>query len=260
MGHERLGVLPKTTPWSNIIDQMETLYESGDCSVADIAQEVLKNVRNRYEKLGEDVAIRTVLSALIKLSHAYSHEHPSDRFGELTLDNSISPTVSSVIQAIREKIPEGEINSEYTQLALRATSDALIEWQKEHASTQTNLFEPADESIQPWKELGTGAGFCELSKSFFGNLTERYLNYFLDRAASTHLTLSEKDRFDSELKEYVGEVSKHAFETAKITQSFSAGWFNKYVRDSLPDEKTKRRFINKTFKKLQEEILREETK
>ena len=63
MGHERLGVLPKTTPWSNIIDQMETLYESGDCSVADIAQEVLKNVRNRYEKLGEDVAIRTADSS-----------------------------------------------------------------------------------------------------------------------------------------------------------------------------------------------------
>ena len=139
MGHERLGGLPKTKRWDIIINQMQSLYESDECSVADIAQQVLKNVRNQYERLGEDAAIRTVLSALIKLSHAYSHERPSDRLGELKSDTSINPTVSSVIQAILQKIPDGEINSEYTQLALRATSDALIDWQKEHATTQTSL-------------------------------------------------------------------------------------------------------------------------
>lgn len=260
MGHERLGVLPKSKPWNTIINQMETLYQSDEYSVADIAQQVLRNVRHRYEKLGEDAAVGTILSALIKLSHAYSHDNPSDKLGDLKSDDSSSPTVTSIIQAIQKNIPENEINSEYAQLALRATSDALIGWQKEHASSQINLFEPTDESFQSWKEVGTGAGFCEISRSFFGNLTERYLNYFLNRITSERLTFHEKDRFDSELKEYVNEVSQHAFETAKITQSFSAGWFNKYAREGLPDEETERKFINKTFIKLKEEILREETK
>ncbi len=261
MGHERLGGLPKSQTWKTIIDKLRILYKSEEHSTDDIARHVLKNVRTRYGKLGTDEIVKTVLSAFIQLSHAYSHPDFDNRIGNLKPDNSDSPTVSSVIQAIKEEIPETEINSEYAQLALRAASDALIDFHKENLPRQASLFHPTDsESSQSWERLGGGAGFCELSKSFFGCLTKRYLDYYLDRITSEHLSFGEKERFDAELKKYVGEVSRHAFETAQITQSFSAGWFNKYAVDNIPNEETKQRFIDKVFAKLQEEFLREESK
>ena len=261
MGHERLGALPRTQKWQTIINKLGILYKSGEHSTDDIARDVLRNVRTRYRKLGTDETVKTVLSTFIQLSHAYSHPDFDNRIGSLKPDNLTSPTVSSVIRAVKEEISRTEVNSEYGQLALRAASDALISFHKENLPRQASLFNPTDnESSQSWRRLGKGAGFCELSKSFFGCLTKRYLNYYLDRVTSEHLSFAEKEKFDSELKKYVDEVSNHAFETAQITQSFSAGWFNKYAVENIPNEETKQRFINKVFAKLQEELLREESK
>jgi len=56
------------------------------------------------------------------------------------------------------------------------------------------------------------------------------------------------------------DVSRHAFETSKIAQSFAAGWFAKNTPESYPDEREIKYFLNRTFGKLKSELLREEEK
>ena len=123
---------------------------------------------------------------------------------------------------------------------------------------QPSLFPSENEAKDLWRQMDNGAGFCEASRLFFSKFTERYLNYFLDREASAVSTsILQRDEIDSRMREHIDGVSKYAFETARITQSFAAGWFNNHARDQLPSKLDSERFLYVAFGKMREELMRE---
>ena len=64
--------------------------------------------------------------------------------------------------------------------------------------------------------------------------------------------------FRQQLQKHLGDVSKHSFETAKITQSFAAGWFNKNAAKDQPSIAQLRHFLSYAFEKLREDLRRED--
>jgi hypothetical protein len=70
--------------------------------------------------------------------------------------------------------------------------------------------------------------------------------------------LFERHEFNRGLEKHVQEISQHAFETSKITQSFSAGWFNKVIKEGVPDDEKIQGFLSFAFQKINSELLREE--
>lgn len=69
-----------------------------------------------------------------------------------------------------------------------------------------------------------------------------------------------RKQFNKNLEDHVDRISKHAFETSKITQSFAAGWYNKEVKTAFPSDRKIRGFLAFAFKKINSELIREETK
>lgn len=67
----------------------------------------------------------------------------------------------------------------------------------------------------------------------------------------------DRERLKDELQEHIQKVSRYAFETAKITESFAAGWYNKHTKESIPSKKDIRGFLWLAFEKLREELRRE---
>ncbi|MDD5085551.1 MAG: hypothetical protein PHE61_05860 [Candidatus Omnitrophica bacterium] len=257
MGHERVGFLPKTKKWNDLVGQMGSVYSSG-LPVASVAAQTLQNVRKRYETLFRDDTVKTVFAFLVVFSRACRFPDPRNQLQDSGIPIPDQPTLLSVVKALREQVPTHESASEYGQLALAAAADAIGQWHKQHATTQMPLFQPSSEFFESWRDLGNGAGFCELARLYFGKLTERYLNYFLDRAASaTFPNIQQREQFQREIHSHVDDVSKHAFETAKITQSFAAGWFNAHTREGLPDAKEIEGFLAIAFGKLRDELRRE---
>lgn len=257
MGHERVGFLPKTKKWKDLINQMGSV-SSSEASVAAVATRTLYNVRQRYEKLSRDNAVKSAFSFLVAFSRACRSQEPSRQLQYSGIAIPGKPNLLSIVKALHETIPPHESASEYGQLALAAASDALGQWQREHAALQISLFQTSDDFFERWRDVGNGAGFCELARLYFGKLTERYLSYFLDREASaTFPSISQRDLFQSQVRSHIDEISKHAFETAQITQSFAAGWFNAHARDKLPDNKEVEGFLAIAFGKLRDELRRE---
>ncbi len=125
--------------------------------------------------------------------------------------------------------------------------------------SKARLFDEAPDPLAPWRHAASGSGFCGVSRIFFSSLTERQLNYYLDRAASRRLgELRAREDFNGALSTHVSDMSRHAFETAKITQSFAAGWFeNNASGGRIPSLAAARRFVAKAVGKLREEIRRE---
>jgi hypothetical protein len=258
MGHERVGTLPKTKRWTTVVSGMAS-FSPSENNVPDIAQQTLRNVQNRFEDIEHDKGVQAAFQFLVLLSISAKHEIPSQFLASQGIRFSENITPLQIAKEVTEWVSKQRESNEYASFAQGAAIDAIGEWYKQNQTFQQNLFAGDKNQFEVWKKAADGSGFCELSRLYFSKFTERYLKYFLERAASSSMnSIDTRNRFNTELQNHLGEISKHAFETAKITQSFAAGWFNKNAKDTVPSTKKIQGFLNIAFKKMKGELLREE--
>lgn len=260
MGHERIGTLPKTRRWRELVQQIASLYSPG-IDVPAVAKSTLQNVRTRFQHIHRDPGVLAAFRFLTALAVACRSEDPSRELQSLGVRSAGCPTPLAVAKAVRESVAPHLASLEYGEIAQSAAIDALVIWYRKNKPTQCRLFEIEEEPFEVWRKAGSAAGFCELARIFFGKFTERYLNYFLEREASAVLKgLNERDRLREELREYVDQSARHAFETAGIMQSYAAGWFAKHAKDGVPEDDSMMRFLAYAFGKISEELRRESEK
>jgi len=256
MGHERIGLLPKTQRWRDLVRKIGELPTQG-MDVSQVAQQSAENVRARLEHLQADGGVLAAFQFLVALSVASRFGDPSPALA-VGIQFPDKPTTLALAKSLRRWVTQRMESPEYAHIAQSAAGDAMVRWLELHASCQIPLIEPADEPFEAWRKTSDGAGFCELSRLFFASLTERYLAYFLEREASAVLTsVEDRNEFGRRLRKHIDSVSEHAFETSKITQSFAAGWFNKHARQAVPNEHIIANFLRLAFGKMQEELRRE---
>jgi hypothetical protein len=245
MGHERIGMLPKTRRWRAIIAEVAANDAE---STFQITNHTLDALGRRYNDLASDQNVEQAFAFLVDLARS-AHQPNTDALNR--------KTPLALVSNLAETLKGLEGSLETRELVQRAAADALALWYRENHTRQSDLFE-SESHANPWQGLGTGTGFCELSRLYFARLTERYLNYFLDREASAVLpNLSARTEFQRKLHEHVADVSRLSFESAKITQSYAAGWFNKHAIAAPPTTAQKRKFLSYAFHKLRQEFRRE---
>jgi hypothetical protein len=249
VGHERIGLLPKTRRWRDVVDLIA--IEPSVSSVANLVESTLEAASERYSALSRDESTSLAIDFFVELARS-SQSVTGDRNDLANL-----PTLA-LVSNVQKRLSASKDSSETREIVRHAVADALVKWQRDNNSTQVSLFA---ERAPTWTGLGTGAGFCELSRHFFASLTDRYLRYFLEREATAQLTdIDQREEFSRRLTAHVDDVSKHAFETAKITQSFAAAWFEKYARNAPPTPDKRNWFVKKAFSKLREDFRREKLK
>lgn len=247
MGHERIGMLPKTKRWRTIVSEVASSDLSKN-STAQIAAHTLTTLGSKYRELSTDQSVQTAFSFLIELSRSAGKQS--------AVDNAQNSPLS-LIAELGDQLRKTKGSLETRELVRRAAADAIAIWHRENQAAQTDLFETTS-TVNTWRGLSTGAGFCELSRLYFSRLTERYLNYFLDREASAVLpNIRAREEFEQRLHEHLADVSRLAFESSKIMQSYAAGWFNKYAKESIPTPGRQQKFLSYAFDKLREELRRE---
>lgn len=253
MGHERVGRLPRTRRWLSVVEAIKATPEDPE-GVARIANSTLSNVRERLDRIERDRGVAAALKYLIALAHeAAGGEGTEPPIPDL----STNPSTARIALRLCRWVDANRGSPEYAELAKQAASDAIARWSNREASQQ-DLFPDHLDVRTRWRQAATGAGFSDVAREFFARFTERYLRYFLDREASASLgSVPERRQFDAELTKRVDLVARHAFETSKITQSFSAGWYNRYAREGTPSDRQIRGFLRLSFQKIREELARE---
>lgn len=87
------------------------------------------------------------------------------------------------------------------------------------------------------------------------------MNYFLDREISAKVpSIDDREKYVINITKHAEDISRHAFETAKITQSFAAGWFNNHAKEKRPSNKEVESFLSTAFGKIKEDLQREVVK
>jgi len=257
MGHERISLLPKTQKWRQIVQQIADLGAS-DADVAGIVQQTTENIRDRLIAVQRDGALSAAFKFLVGLAVASRETTPQEALRGLGIDVPSDPSPLALAKSLQKWMEPHLGSLEYARLAQFAATDAIAIWYGQNEVKGPTLFSVAEQPLDVWRKSADGAGFCELSRIFFGKFTERYLNYFLEREASAVLpSVEQRDNFRDSLHRHVEAVSHHAFETAKVTQSFAAGWFNKNAKTAMPTDRAIRGFLAIALGKIREELRRE---
>ncbi|MFL5763899.1 MAG: hypothetical protein ACJ77K_08170 [Bacteroidia bacterium] len=258
MGHERLGYLPKTRTWTKIVGEIAEFSENPEI-VSEIAKDTTESVRNRFSGITKDEGVINAFKFLVLLSHSTQVENPYSFLEKNGIKLSSASDAFDISISAKQFIEEKLKLKEYGTLATQSTLDTIADWFSKNESKQgtLNIFEA--NPLEKWKKAGTGAGFSEISRLFFSNFTKRYLRYFLEREAAWRIqSVDGRVQFNKRIDEHVDKITLHAFETAKITQGFSAGWFNKNGLQSIPSDKGIQGFLSFAFKKINSELVRGE--
>ena len=260
MGHKRIGVLPTSQRWQDIAQLIAGEHIS-NAEVADIAQKTIQNVRSRFRHIEQDNGVLGTFQFLVNLAIASREEDPQAWLLDIGIELPDDPTPLSFAKAVNTYVAPKKDSLEYGEMAQKAASDAISIWYHQNQPTTRSLFESLEDPFEVWRKAGNGAGFCELSRLFFAKFTQRYLEYFLQRASPVTMGgIDERIQFEQQLTKHVDDISLHAFETAKITQSFAAGWFNKRVKGDVPSKKEIEGFLSVAFGKMRDALQREDDK
>lgn len=255
LGHERIGFLPHTKQWNAIVNQLTKLSNT-ETHVAQIIDGTLSAVKQTYEKMPYDESVIKSLSFLATLAYSANLNNQVEFLNEngYYIDSKVS--LMSLMASAQEYISTEYGSLEINKLARDAVMQSLIDYKQQHESNQISMFSESPQKV--WEDVGTGAAFCEMSRTFFASFTERQLKYYLERAAASNIdNYDTLQSFNQQLSVQSKAIANHAFEISKLTQSFAAGWYNKNVKTSLPSDKQVEGFLRICFGKLREEFRRE---
>ena len=258
MGHERVGALPRSKRWLDVVQGIAEA-SSVDGDVQGLANATLRNVRKQLLEVPADTGFVASFEFLLGLALSADPRGDKAPLGRLAIDLDANPSPLKLARALAEYVADKRQSTEYAEIARKAATDVIAAWTGEQ-TRQLTITGDHERSSEVWRKASDGRGFCEVSRLFFGKFVERYLNYFIGREASGYLaTTEDRERLARRLAEHVDGVSHHAFETSKITQSFAAGWFNRYAAEGMPKAEEISGFLSHAVGKLREEMLRQES-
>lgn len=231
MGHIRVGRLPKSRRWSEIVD----LLGSEEAAVSDVAKAVVVAARHAYEAAGADPGVAESVRIMAQLavaarskdfenslrSSGYAVEADADAIGFL----------DHVFREADRRFGRISDRTIFTEFASAAMREALTEAVSAQSGT---LFSSGLDDVQTaYRAFATQKGFARLSRSFFSKLLARSLKYFTDHEAANLLGSGRLENQDA-LRDFNRAIDGYAYEAARIVEAFGGAWYSKrsWLRDA----------------------------
>ncbi len=224
MGHTRLGHLPRSRKWQEVV----ALIDAG-AGTEQIANATIAAAEQSLKTAANDKGLVETIWLLTQLPLAAKSDNFVQRLRDIGLDVSNSPTLMEVTAAFSEAIDVRVGNNngrtdlgEMAQMAATETIHQLV-----GSSVQSLFGTTTDDLKVAFGKYSTNKQFSALARDFFSGLTSKLLGYYLSRTLSNHTgpdqrfaTLADQDAFSKAL-------TVHSHQASLIVDNFSGGWFSK---------------------------------
>jgi hypothetical protein len=224
MGHIRIGTLPATKRWKEVVG----LITEG-AEVSKVAESTVHASELAFNKVHDDFGFREAVWLMTQFGVAGSKENPAQHLDSLGIEVSGASSVVEVALAVAKeldrRVDASRRRSDFGEMAQRALISSVTEHLQEKAQGQLPSM-GADVKAALGK-LGKKKEFGQFSRSFFAKLTNQCLEYFLSKNLATHV--GEKRRFATteQLAKFEAALTKHCEEASAIVEDFSGDWFSK---------------------------------
>lgn len=252
MGHIRLGTLPQSRKWRQVVDELNlgAGVEMVAASAASAAEASLQGASN-------DPAFLHSFWLLTQIPLAARGPAFTEELRGLGLQVREQPSLIDVVAAVSDAVDQyarekgGRTDlGEMAQMAAVESLAVLV------GRTLPSLFEPSPQEVQ--RAIGrfaSGERFGALAREFFSRLTQRSLDYYLSRELNKHIGPGKRFRNDGARAEFDNALHRHCREASRIVEAFAGGWYGKntYQGEGLTRD-TIRRFAPIAFKKIRAEL------
>jgi hypothetical protein len=251
MGHNRLGRLPKTARWAEVVRELSTSEPDAQrvaLAAIEAAQEYLRSAAH-------DAGVRETFALLVRLmSAARGAEFVNTvRSMGMTVEDDTPAVlfVAQVADELRRQLSasgQDTVNAEYAAMALRKVLLATV------GTRPGSLFGATVDDIRlAFASFATDRQFGMLAQRFFGDFLARVLRGALDREVP-HVA-----RSTGEAEAMLVGVELHAFQSARIVTDFASDWYSLHQwtgRGEIAAPEVNA-FLAVAFRKMRAELKRE---
>lgn len=252
MGHIRLGDLPRTRKWQQVV----VLIAEG-AQIPQIAKATIIATEKALGLAIQDKGLIETVWLLMKLPLAAQGDDFVQELRSVGLIVPNSPCFMEIVSAFSEAIDRTMTNNGGRTDLGEMAQMAAVETMTLHIGTYTpSLFGTASEDAQnAFSKFSTNKQFSFIARKFFARLTFKCLEYFLSRIIYHHVGKDRRFQTLNQISEFRNALETHSQEASKIVGEFSGGWFSKtnWKKGEISRQDTAK-FIHVAMKKIVAEL------
>ncbi len=254
MGHNRLGNLPRTKKWKEVID----LVDGGGSSAA-VADATLDAAYDGFLVGAADPTLVHAVFLLANLPDAAKSKDVQAALADLGLNVAGPITASSIAAALGEAVDahvrqEGAPRSDLGEMARLAAMETLSRALDDRGP---GLFGPdPSAATEALGRLGTEKNFGVFVRDFFGRLSERVLTFYVSKELPLHTGAGQRFETLADQRAFQDSVALHARQAAKIVEVFGGSWLSKVRFEKELTPARTERFVAYAMKKMRDELRR----
>jgi hypothetical protein len=224
MGHIRLGTLPRTRDWDEVVALI-----GEKAAVPQVARAAIRAAEQGLRQASSDKGAVESVRLLVCLPYAAKTPCFEDALDDLGIrvppEPGLMQLVSAFSDALDTCLPNNRGRTDLGEMAQMAAAETLVAILHERTRSFFDVL-PAD-IHRELSKLYTPKQFGILAKSFFARLTFKCLDYFLSRTLS--LQVGEGRRFLTlaAVADFTQALETHCREAAVIVERFSGQWVSK---------------------------------
>ncbi len=235
MGHSRIGTLPATRKWKEVV----SLVASGADEAA-IADAVMVAAAKTLVRVRDDAGFREAIRMVMQLALAGTSRNPTGELAAAGISLNENSSQVDMVLAIGDeydrRIEATRQRSDFSEVASAALVGAVTELFNKREPNQKTLFESSKEDVTAAiKQLKQPKHFGEFFRQFVSGITHGLLKNFLSRTNGTHLGEGKRFATANMLRQSEAAMKTHCYEASKIVEKFAADWIHKY-RDRKPGD------------------------
>ncbi|MCK4656907.1 MAG: hypothetical protein KAT85_07725 [candidate division Zixibacteria bacterium] len=247
MGHIRIGRMPMTQRWKDVL---RLLAERA--SESDIADACLKAAEASIKRIPNDGGFLDALTTIFEFADAI---RSPNMLAELRLKGfrlTNNPSLFDLSSALKDRIDEvthlSSSKSYVGEITQNSFSESLYSFVSRELPT---LFGNTPENEREVvRRQFTGNRFRNMMHEFYSNLTRRYLMYHLGRELPKHIGADRRFANLDGHSEFGKAFNVYVRQSVRITEEFTPGWFSKARWEDSISQDSVSRYAHFAFKKI----------
>ena len=252
MGHVRLGVLPRTRAWKEVVGQI-----AAGADVSQIANATITAAEKAFSFVMNDVGYTEAVWLMTQMAIAAKkpdiHQHLAAAGIHLPGDPSLIDVTTAITEALDRRVDSNgrsDLGSLANRAIVGAVNDVLSPKLRSLFSSDSDTMRAA------LADLGKPKEFGEFSRRFFARLANEVLQYFLSKVVNTQLGDGMRFATMNQSAQFNAALETHTREASIIVEQFSNEWFskNRFQEGGDISRKTSDKFAGFALKKMKDEL------
>lgn len=251
MGHQRLGTLPRSRLWRDVVELLDHRAD-----VEDVAAATSLAAERAMIDASKDPAVQHAFFLIAKIPLAARAKDFRAALGALGIRVKHGPMLMDIVCGMMEAIDARATligrRSDYGEIAQLSAAEAL------HAVIGREMRElfgvDAGATKSTIAGFATVKQFAVLARDFFARLTRRHINYYLSRELSTHVGPGRRFITVREHRLFEDALDIHCREATRVIKEYSGEWLSKQNYEGGIDPAKAGRFVSYAAEKIRAEL------